>query len=152
MAFTLNQIISLTDSYVAAHKQLNTFQFGDPWEFAESEEVLYPALYMVNGNVAIDGNTLYHTFNLLICDRIDYNMDNPADKNAQENEVLSDMREVALDILALFNNPANRENLYLEQTATLEPFTERFKDWTAGWNVTIRLKQPMSYNRCQVPL
>jgi hypothetical protein len=152
MAFTLNQIIALTDSYVAAHKQLNTFQFGNPWEFAESEEVLYPALYMVNGNIAIDGNTLYHTFNLLICDRIDYNMDNPADKNAQENEVLSDMREVSLDILALFNNPANRENFYLEQTATLEPFTERFKDWTAGWNVTIRLKQSMSYNRCQVPL
>jgi hypothetical protein len=151
MAFTLNQIIALTDSYVVAHKQLNTFQFGDPCEFAESEEVQYPALFMVNGNVAIDGNALYHQFNLLICDRIDYNMDNPADKNAQENEVLSDMREVALDILAMFNNASNRDNFYLEQTSTIEPFTERFKDWTAGWNLTIRLKQPMSYNRCQVP-
>jgi hypothetical protein len=151
MAFTLNQIIALADSYVVAHKQLNTFQFGDPWEFAESEEVQYPALFMVNGNVAIDGNTLYHQFNLLICDRIDYNMDNPADKNAQENEVLSDMREVALDILAMFNNASNRDNFYLDQTSTIEPFTERFKDWTAGWNLIIRLKQPMSYNRCQVP-
>ena len=152
MAFTLNQIIALADSYVVAHKQLNTFQFGDPWEFAESEDVQYPALFMVNGNVAIDGNTLYHQFNLLICDRIDYNMDNPADKNAQENEVLSDMREVALDILAMFNNASNRDNFYLEQTSTIEPFTERFKDWTAGWNLTIQLKQPMLYNRCQVPV
>lgn len=152
MAFTLNQIIALTKSYVAAHKQLNTFQFGDPWEFAESEDVLYPALYMVNGNVNVDGKTLTHTFNLLICDRIDYNKDNPADSNSQENEVLSDMREVALDILALFNNASNRDNFYLVQTSTLEPFTEQFKDWTAGWNLTIQLKQPMLYNRCQVPL
>ena len=151
MAFTLNQIISLTASYVAAHKQLNTFQFGDPWEFAESEEVLYPALYMVNGTVNIDGKVLLHTFNLLICDRINYNQDNPADSNSQENEVLSDMREVALDILAMFNNPTNRANFYLEQGATLEPFTEQFKDWTAGWNLRIIIKQPMLYDRCQVP-
>ena len=151
MAFTLNQIIALTESYVVAHKQLNTFQFGDPWEFAESEEVQYPALFMVNGNVNGEGNAYMHNFNLLICDRIDYNKDNPADKNAQENEVLSDMREVALDILALFNNPSNRENFYLDQSWVLEPFTEKFKDWTAGWNLTLRLKQPMIYNRCQVP-
>lgn len=149
MAFTLNQIIKTVEGYVAAHKQLNTFQFGDPWEFAESEEVIYPALFMVNGNVEVTERELTHNFQLIFADRI--NEDNPADADSQENEVLSDMREVALDILALLHNPINRDNFTLNKSANLQPFTERFKDLTAGWVMDIKIRQPMLYDRCQVP-
>lgn len=149
MPFTLNQIIETVEGYVVVHKQMNTFQFGDPWEFAESEEVVYPALFMVNGNVDVTEREATHNFQLIFADRIVD--DNPANINAQENEVLSDMREVAFDFLALLHNPANRENFTLNKSANMQPFTERFKDLTAGWVLNIQIRQPMLYDRCQVP-
>lgn len=149
MAFTLNQIIELLDSYATAHKQINTFQFGDPWEFAESGDVVYPAMFAVNGTANVEGKELFMNFTLIFADRID--TDSPSDVNTQETEVLSDMLDVAQDILALLKDPANRDNFNLVGNAVLTPFTERFKDLTAGYAMDIRIKKPMLYNRCQVP-
>lgn len=149
MAYTLNQFIKLLSGYATLHSQVNTFQVGDPWEFAESEDVLYPALFMIVGQSRVSGRELLSDYTLIFADRID--KDSPADINAQENEVLSDMREVALDFLAMLKNPANNDNFNIVKEATLQSFTERFKDLTAGYTLDIQIKQPMLYDRCQVP-
>lgn len=149
MAYTLNQFIKLVEGYVAAHKQLNTFQFGHPYDYSESEQVVYPAVFMTPATISIGTREMTANYSLFFADRIDN--DSPADTDAQVNEVLSDMRDCALDIMALLNDPANGDNFNINREATMEHFVDRLKDLTAGWVVDIQIRQPMLYDRCQVP-
>ena len=67
-----------------------------------------------------------------------------------EDEVLSDMFEIAKDVLAQLNHPSYEWEFDL-QNVTLSPFTERFTDSVAGVNFNVSLLIPFAYDRCAMP-
>jgi hypothetical protein len=57
---------------------------------------------------------------------------------------------VLLDFLAYFQQ--NHSQPYdVVTSATIDPFTERLNDRLAGNSVTIQIRQPFDWNKCQIP-
>jgi hypothetical protein len=72
------------------------------------------------------------------------------DTQGHEQEVISDTLLVLLDFLAYFQQ--NHSQPYnVVTSATIDPFTERLNDRLAGNSVTIQIRQPFDWNKCQIP-
>jgi hypothetical protein len=72
------------------------------------------------------------------------------DTQGHEQEVISDTLLVLLDFLAYFQQ--NHSQPYdVVTSATIDPFTERLNDRLAGNSVTITIRQPFDWNKCQIP-
>lgn len=67
-----------------------------------------------------------------------------------EQEVLSDTELILLDFLNYFHQNHSQEYVTVKQ-ATLEHFTERTNDRTAGWSTVLELRQFYDWNKCQIP-
>jgi hypothetical protein len=72
------------------------------------------------------------------------------DDDASEIEVLSDMQLILLDFLNYFHQQHGQEYV-TDKAATLEHFTERTNDRTAGYSCVLELKQFYDWNKCQIP-
>jgi hypothetical protein len=144
---TLNQHISLFETFATDHKQINDFGNGDLWELTEKETPrTYPLMWVQVGDTSIDGNTQIDNYTVLFCDQTHSD-------ESDENEVLSDQKSIALDFLAWlkFDDSINVYNNVI-YTSSLSPFTERFEDTLSGWVMTVQIKQPMQYNSCDIPI
>lgn len=157
---TLNQHITLLRNYSESHLQINSFGVGDAWELVESftqtngvigedGEVVasrtYPVMWVeVNGSV-LSGNQLTDTYNIYFADRV-----NKDERN--EAEVLSDMKQLCLDLAAYFKQDESYEsNMTVNLEFSMEDFTEKFNDEVAGWIMTLQIRQPYQYNECAIP-
>jgi hypothetical protein len=72
------------------------------------------------------------------------------DTQGHEQEVISDTLLVLLDFLAYFQQNHNQP-YNVVTSATIDPFTERLNDRLAGNSVTIQIRQPFDWNKCQIP-
>jgi len=140
---TLNQVVKIIGDLASNHKQLKSNYFGDLPDFlSRGTDNIYPSMYYDVSGANISGNTLSLNFSLYFFDRM-----LPEDTN--ETEVLSDMLEVAQDIVAQLAHP----NLEFDITTntTLDFFTENTPDLLAGVRADITLELPYLSNRCVVP-
>jgi len=72
------------------------------------------------------------------------------DGEKNENDVMSDMELVSLDVVALLKDP-DYEFDFKGEGVTLERFTERFTDVVTGVAIKVDLRVPYTADRCQVP-
>ena len=142
--FSLNQFVSLLNSLASAHEQIRTFGEGDVWEIGASEAVQYPLMWAVPQPSSTAQKLLNMKFSLIFADILDPDKSN-------EQDVLSDTMQIALDILAQLNNPDYADNFILDPSANLTPFTEKFDDDVAGWKADINIKINFLSDRCAVP-
>lgn len=145
--YTLNQILNKLQTISTDHKQINYFGNGDLWELVENNTIsgiTYPMMWATIGSANIVGKTLFQSISLYFCDLVNKDESN-------ENEVLSDMQLVALDVLALLQDSTDYDNFMVDISATLQPFTERFEDELSGWVMDIQFKQSYTSDQCQVP-
>jgi hypothetical protein len=157
---TLNQHITLLRNYSESHFQINSFGVGDSWELIESftntngvigedGEVVtnrtYPVMWVeVNGS-NLSGNVLTDSYNIYFADLV-----NKDERN--EAEVLSDMKQLCLDLAAYFKQDSGYEsNMNVNFEFSMEDFTERFNDEVAGWVMSLQITQPYQYNECAIP-
>ncbi len=142
--YSLNQFVSLLNSLASAHQQIKTFGEGDVWEIGSSSAIQYPLLWAVPQPSSTAQKLLNMKFSLIFADILDPDKSN-------EQDVLSDTLQIALDILAQLNNPDYSDNFILDPNATLTPFTEKFDDDVAGWKADINIKINFLSDRCAVP-
>ncbi len=142
--FSLNQFISLLNSLASAHEQIKTFGEGDVWEIGASEAVQYPLMWAVPQPSSTAQKLLNMKFSIIFADILDTDKSN-------EQDVLSDTMQMALDILAQLNDPDYADNFILDPNASLTPFTEKFDDDVAGWKADINIKINFLSDRCAVP-
>lgn len=157
---TLNQHITLLRNYSSVHWQINSFGVGDAWELVESftktNGVIgedgtvdkfrnYPVMWVeVNGS-SLSGSVLTDSYNIYFADLV--NKD-----ERDELEVLSDMKQLCLDVAAYLKQSSDIEtNMDVILEFTMEDFTEKFNDEVAGWTLSVQIKQPYQYNLCAVP-
>ena len=147
MKVTYNNIITQLETFANDHYQINEFKNGDLWEAIQHNQFtdfVYPLLFVVDTPGSLDQGSLTMSFDLLCMDKATEEI---------ENEVKSDTLQMLLDVVAYMEKLTDDKWYFLqiEKTSTVESFTERFDDVLTGWKISISLKQPFTYNDCQIP-
>lgn len=146
---SLNGLVILLENKQQNHDQLSegTFYFGDPWEFGANQTITYPffgARLLPSGN-SLTGNVLTNSIEIFFC-----NLVNKDESN--ETQVLSDLETVALDIYSqLRTDLKDYYKANINETAQLNPFTERFDDEVSGWSIVINIEQFYDRSTCDTP-
>jgi hypothetical protein len=143
---TLNQIVKELTTIGNAHEQINFVYFGDVWERLSNGEVTYPAMFFTLNGANVAAKEIGYSFSL-------YFMDRMLMEETNETEVLSDMTQVAGDIVAQLRFPTDYQNVTwtLNQNLPITFYTESDPDLLAGVKLDINLTVPFINNRCEVP-
>lgn len=143
---TLNQIVKELTKIGNDHEQINYVYFGDVWERISNGEVTYPAMFMTLTGASFGAKDIGYSFSL-------YFMDRMLMEETNETEVLSDMTQVAGDIVAQLRYPEDYSIVTwsLNQNLPITFYTESDPDLLAGVKLDITLTLPFINNRCQVP-
>jgi hypothetical protein len=143
---TLNQIVKELTTIGKAHEQINFVYFGDVWERLSNGEVTYPAMFFTLNGANVAAKEIGYSFSL-------YFMDRMLMEETNETEVLSDMTQVAADIVAQLRYPTDYANVTwsLNQNLPITFYTESDPDLLAGVKLDVTLTVPFINNRCEVP-
>lgn len=145
---TLNQIVSQITNLATAHNQIAESGVGDFAEW-QAKERTYPILWVFHESTAVSQMEIAFSIRLICADRVIVGEEGD-DTQGHEQEVISDTLLVLLDFLAYFQQ--NHSQPYdVVTSATIDPFTERLNDRLAGNSVTITIRQPFDWNKCQIP-
>ena len=142
MAITINQIISRLREVSEAHLQLNSFDYGEDWEFFSSGDINYPTmLARLEGGSISSGQTEV---------RIAVGVfDQPNNGEGDELEILSDTHSIILDVIAQLNDP-DYEWFFSADGVTLTNFSEWGTDRLSGWWAELVFRKPFDNNRCAI--
>ena len=140
---TLNQIIKRVQTIAESHEQISSFFFGDIDQMLDTD-IVFPLCFMPIPTASISGVDDVLSCSLLVMDRQIQGGNN-------EVEVLSDMREVALDLLAQLQYAKFVPTWQVLKSGNYEFFTERTEDYLAGVKLDFQIKLPYKADRCQVP-
>lgn len=144
-----NEIIADFETFANNHYQIKSFGNGDLWEAIEKDstaDLLFPRMWVVDNGASLSGNDFNLSFSI-------YLFDQPATDESDENEIKSDMLQVAQDILAFFRDYDNSDDFdyILERTASLTSFTDSENDSLTGWRLDLTFKQNFLYYKCAIP-
>ena len=118
-------------------------------ELQAKPDRLYPLLWLSNEGGSLEDNYKVDNIRLTMFGRV-ISGEEGQDDDASEIEVLSDMQLILLDFLNYFHQNHGQEYV-TDKAATLEHFTERTNDRTAGYSCVLELKQFYDWNKCQIP-
>lgn len=140
---TLNQIVGEFQEIANQHQQINNFIVGTIEDFATSGTTNYPAWWIGYDSNAFASRTEDFTFTFWLVDRVKKDRSNLI-------EVHSDMKQVAMDIIAQLNDAVYgwKINEDITLSAIYEPFME---DEVAGWSFDVTISQPFTKDVCQIP-
>jgi hypothetical protein len=143
---TLNQIVKELTKLGNDHEQINFVYFGDVWERLSNGEVTYPAMFFTLTGANVGEKNIAYSFSL-------YFMDRMLMEETNETEVLSDMTQVAGDIVAQLRYPEDYSIVTWTPSTSmpLSFFTESDPDLLAGVKLDTTLIVPFLNDRCQVP-
>jgi hypothetical protein len=149
MPLTFNQIVDRIRTLSLSHSQVNDFYFGDPHEYNSNGDITYPAVFLESFPGVVDrANKIQrYTFRMYCYDLVNV----AADTEANETEVLSDMSQVADDILAMLFNPVYQDDWIIGDTALKGFGTEKLDDMVAGAEVELTIGVEYLADSCQVP-
>lgn len=149
MLRSLNQIQGRLRSLAISHKQINYFYFGDPHEFTANGDITYPACFCEEQAGTIDRTNHQQRFNFRLYFADLVGVSERTEQN--ETEVLSDMRQVATDMISLLMNPTYQEDWIIVETANIVSFTEGTEDMVAGVIMDIGIIVDFLADSCEVP-
>lgn len=146
---TLNQIHAQIETLANAHYQIAEVGMGTIAELQGKPDRLYPLLWLSNEGGSLEDNYKVDNIRLTMFGRVIAGEEGQ-DDDASEIEVLSDMQLILLDFLNYFHQQHGQEYV-TDKAATLEHFTERTNDRTAGYSCVLELKQFYDWSKCQIP-
>ena len=151
---TYNQQIRLFKQFADNHLFLKSFDNGQQSDIVENNDAtdrIYPLMFVIDGPATFDTGELSNNYLFLFMDIVHQN----AQGQRTENEIKSDMLQIAQDFLAYLSvNPALNGlalSFVLEEGSTGNTFVERAEDNLTGWGFDITIRQPIDYNNCKIP-
>jgi hypothetical protein len=131
---------------------VNTVTQGDIFKVDLSKQTIFPLVHIMVNNCTLDERTTTWNISLIAMDVVDLS------KNATTNIFLGNDNEI--DVLNTQHAVLNRayeiikhgslayDLFMVEGTASLEPFTERFENYMAGWTMTFDVVTPNEMTIC----
>lgn len=159
---TFDQVVDMIVGVCRDHHFVHEVYYGDPWEISTAGNVVYPHIVVVPTSVNALDKQVQYNFNIICMDLVE-----PGEGD-MEKRVQSQTCTILLDIIAWFKRGgrmqgtivgtsglhyANTNSYYdytneISTTFTLEPFTEKFTDNVAGWNMQFSITNFFDYSVC----
>lgn len=145
MAYTLNNIVSMIDTFVSQHDDLRSFYFGRLPDSTSERDIEYPTVLAELQPSPIEEKSERFVFTFYVLDLASHDRSN-------ERDSLSDCKLYANDIVAYFRQTGFSHNLSIETNITMTPLIGALDDLCNGWEFTLTFKQFLDLDVCQIPL
>jgi len=131
---------------------VNTVTQGDIFKVDLSKQTIFPLLHIMVNNCTISGTTTSWNVSLIAMDVVDLSKSETTNiflGNDNEIDVLNTQQAVLNRAFEIMKRGSLMYDLFqIEGTANLEPFTERFENYMAGWTMTFDVVTPNEMTIC----
>ena len=131
---------------------VNTVTQGDIFKVDLSKQTIFPLLHIMVNNCTLDERTTTWNISLIAMDVVDLSKSATTDiflGNDNEIDVLNTQHAVLNRAYEIIKHGSLAYDLFMvEGTANLEPFTERFENYMAGWTMTFDVVTPNEMTIC----
>jgi hypothetical protein len=131
---------------------VNTITQGDIFKVDLAKQTIFPLIHIMVNSCTIDEQTTTWNVSLIAMDVVDISKTLTTDVflgNDNEIDVLNTQHAVLNRVYDIMKRGTLMYDLFqVEGTATLEPFTERFENYLAGWTMTIDIVTPNQMTIC----
>jgi hypothetical protein len=131
---------------------VNTVTQGDIFDVDLSKQTIFPLLHIMVNNCTLDERTTTWNISLIAMDIVDISKNTSTNiflGNDNEIDVLNTQHAVLNRAYELIKHGSLAYDLFMvEGTASLEPFTERFENYMAGWTMTFDVVTPNEMTIC----
>ena len=149
---TFKSVVEQFEAICVAHKQLNSFTFGDIFEVDLSNEMNFAKAHLIEQPATINNRDFVFTFDLLVMDLVAADGSNQTDVLNDTFLILSDVYREFKNGIAKGTSPMTSRDYVVSDNITCEPFTDRFENLLAGWKGTISITVPSHNNACNSPI
>lgn len=126
-------------TYLGGIPLINTITEGDIFQVDLNKQTLFPLTHVIMGNATRQSNVWQLDLNILFIDILDDTKDNKVD-------AWNKMFQAQARFCELLERTDN--TFVLTGTPTAEPFTERFENDLAGWNLSFSVLIPNDMTVC----
>jgi len=131
---------------------VNSVTQGDIFKVDLSKQTIFPLLHIMVNNCTLSENTTTWNIVLIAMDVVDISKNAPTNiflGNDNEIDVLNTQHAVLNRAYEIIKHGSLAYDLFMvEGTANLEPFTERFENYMAGWTMTFDIVTPNEMTIC----
>ena len=131
---------------------VNTVTQGDIFKVDLAKQTIFPLLHIMVNNCTLSGNTTTWNISLIAMDVVDISKNTSTNiflGNDNEIDVLNTQHAVLNRAYELIRHGSLAYDLFMvEGTASLEPFTDRFENYMAGWTMTLDIVTPNEMTIC----
>jgi len=131
---------------------VNTVTQGDIFKVDLAKQTIFPLLHIMVNNCTLSESTITWNVSLIAMDIVDIPKEITTDVftgNDNEIDVLNTQHSVLNRAYEIMKHGTLSFDLFMvEGTATLEPFTERFENYMAGWTMTLDIVTPNEMTKC----
>ena len=131
---------------------VNTVTQGDIFKVDLAKQTIFPLLHIMVNNCTLDERTTTWNISLIAMDIVDISKNTSTNiflGNDNEIDVLNTQHAVLNRAYELIKHGSLAYDLFMvEGTANLEPFTERFENYMAGWTMTFDVVTPNEMTIC----
>ena len=131
---------------------VNTVTQGDIFKVDLSKQTIFPLVHIMVNNCTLDERTTTWNISLIAMDIVDLSKSATTDiflGNDNEVDVLNTQQAVLNRAYEIIKHGSLAYDLFMvEGTASLEPFTERFENYMAGWTMTFDVVTPNEMTIC----
>lgn len=141
---SLYNVIDTINTIVSAEPFNNTVSFGDIADIDLQKQSMFPLAHIMVNNATINMNYVTLNVTVFFMDLVDVSNDEITGRlntlftgNDNTQDILNTQLALATRVLRKLQKEMDYQGKYqLLNSATCEPFTERFDNMLAGWAVT----------------
>jgi hypothetical protein len=146
------ELLDKLKTHFDADAIVNTVTQGDIFDVDLSKQTIFPLLHIMVNNCTLDERTTTWNISLIAMDIVDISKNTSTNiflGNDNEIDVLNTQHAVLNRAYQLIKHGSLAYDLFMvEGTASLEPFTERFENYMAGWTMTFDVVTPNEMTIC----
>ena len=130
---------------------VNTVTQGSIFDVDLKKQDIFPLSHIVIGGASVTSNVLSFSVNVFCMDIVDKSAELTTDDfrgNDNEQDVLNTQLAVAVRLIALLERGEDTSTYQIVGQPNLEPFTERFENYLAGWVLSFDIIVPNTMTVC----
>ena len=130
----------------------NTVTIGDLFEVDLRKQTIFPLSHIIVNSADLENNVWRFNMSVISMDIVDKSKELTTDHftgNDNEHDVLNTQHAVLNRLLEVLRRGSlYEEHYHLDGNPSLEPFTERFENYLAGWTATFDVLIPNDMTAC----
>ena len=144
-------VLTKINTLLSADPFVNTVTEGDIFEVDLLKQTIFPLSHVMVNSGTVSSRVVQFNISIIFADIVDKTADITSDNfrgNDNEQDVKNTQLAVALRFLAQLERGEDTKSYQLTGNPSLEPFTERFENYLAGWVLTFDVDVPNTMTKC----